>query len=142
MRTKLLRPIENAKIKSETKEAHKNLYEYEPLPDRRSFRLLKLPLLQGNPCSFVTTSIDNAPPYTTLSYTWGSPIIGVDEQRYKDAIIPQAILTTTGKKWIFTGRNLYDAICAVTRGRHAKYLWADALCINQADDAEKDPPDG
>ncbi|KAK5653496.1 hypothetical protein OQA88_8755 [Cercophora sp. LCS_1] len=137
-RTKLVRPLENAKIKSETIAAQKAPYTYTPLPTQRSFRLLKLPLLQGNPITLVTAPIDSAPAYATLSYTWTSPTIGIDESLFAGTPIPQAILTPSGSKgWLFISRNLYDALNAVTRARHAKYLWADALCVNQADNTEK-----
>lgn len=48
---------------------------YEPLPDSRSIRLLRITSDPNNGAisySLVIDSLDDDPAYLTLSYTWGS----------------------------------------------------------------------
>ncbi|KAK4195297.1 heterokaryon incompatibility protein-domain-containing protein [Triangularia verruculosa] len=112
-------------------------YQYDQLPDPRSIRLLKLPRVFFTGCLLETYSLDDAPEYMALSYTWGSPIIGVDEDEYSGAPIPLGIRTSSGKKFIFIGRNLYEALVSIIARGLATYLWVDAVCINQSDNDEK-----
>lgn len=90
------------------------------------FRLLMLyPGEQSDPlrCSFHTAPIGDPPEYTALSYVWGtsenqSPIV-VDNNKFQ------------------IGENLHAALRELRSPVDSKLVWADALCINQADGEEK-----
>ena len=130
----IARKFQNAQIQT----ARSALYQHEPLPDLRSFRLLKLPAGKViGTCWLETHSLDDAPAYMALSYTWGSPIIGANEAEYSGQPIPLAVRTSAGKKWIFIGRNLYNALVPIAARGLTQYLWVDAVCINQSDETEK-----
>ncbi|UPK92992.1 hypothetical protein LCI18_003927 [Fusarium solani-melongenae] len=74
-------------------------------------------------CKLLTFKLDGAPPCKALSYTWGSPDYGgtiqVDGQHMP------------------VGQNLFTAMRRLHQESWVEYLWVDALCINQADDAER-----
>jgi Heterokaryon incompatibility protein (HET) len=75
---------------------------------------------------FTTTPLDKVtPPFIALSYTWGN----------EHDTVPIFIQNTEK----LVTRNLRDALVAVQSQLHVPkiYLWADALCINQADVAER-----
>jgi hypothetical protein len=57
-------------------------YQYRPLPSPRSIRLLEVRPASSSPdsggkiaISLSTHSVDDAPPFQALSYTWGYPLI-------------------------------------------------------------------
>jgi hypothetical protein len=109
-------------------------YTYEPLeePDQ-SIRLLKI--LSVTPritCTFKVAHLKDSPVFSCLSYVWG------------DATITEPV-TVEGKTLHITV-NLAGAIRDVHRqwstGQllapgEEQWLWADALCINQKHDQEK-----
>lgn len=105
-------------------------YQYTPLTGPRQIRLLKLnsaASLEDPELSvdLITVSLDAAPPFEALSYTWGDPL-------------PQAEIRCSGFS-AHIGLSLYGAL------RRLRYpgpgpgplLWADALCINQEDFVER-----
>ncbi|KAF5639579.1 heterokaryon incompatibility protein (het-6OR allele) [Fusarium sp. NRRL 25303] len=100
---------------------------YRPLDLlKRQIRILHiLPGQHGEPvrCTLHTASLDDSPSYEALSYSWGDPhicyIIEVDGQ--------QATVT----------ENLYNAIRRLRFVDRTRHIWADALCINQADTTER-----
>lgn len=107
-------------------------YFYRPLTRSHSTRLLRLcpstdpeQSLQGELIEYYLADIDEpAHPYEALSYVWGKP----DKTRsisIEDADIP---ITS----------NLHVALKALRHQSFERFLWADALCINQTDDVEKD----
>ncbi|KAK8862836.1 HET-domain-containing protein [Apiospora arundinis] len=106
-------------------------YVYTPLDDAKgSIRLLRL--LGGDAadeirCDFVECSLkeDEYFPYEALSYTWGGGLPGSSVFVFLD-----------GKKKPVT-RNLFEAIVSLRYIHEDRYLWIDALCINQMDDREK-----
>jgi len=74
-------------------------------------------------CSFAELPFEAVPEYTALSYTWGDPDI-------------------VSKVWIGgspvgIGASLEGAMKKLRHETHFKPLWIDAICINQADNAEK-----
>ncbi|EQB44486.1 hypothetical protein CGLO_16777 [Colletotrichum gloeosporioides Cg-14] len=103
-------------------------FEYVPLdPEKRQFRLLRLapPSEDGivSHLQLKTFSLDEAPPYFCLSYVWGDPkrFIGVN---------------CNGKMISVTG-NLFHAIQTCFNRHPDAWLWADGICINQDDLAER-----
>jgi hypothetical protein len=62
-------------------------------------------------------SLEDAPPYTALSYAWGPPEI--TETIYLDGNLVEV------------RKNLWDFLSYYDPREHHKYLWIDALCINQ-----------
>lgn len=119
-------------------------YEYTPLVGDRQIRLLKLNTAKSvsrfslkrfkansdDPelsVDLVPVSLDAAPPFEALSYAWGDPL-------------PRHEIRCSGRR-AEIGPNLYSALCHIRRlqpaGRTA-WVWADALCINQDDIAERE----
>jgi hypothetical protein len=92
------------------------------------------------------------PSYIALSYTWGAPIDS-DECRREYAAGEEWVLWSpleetpiqneTGfvgmrHSKIAVGRNLFNALNRITRADLSfRYIWIDALCINQADLPER-----
>ncbi|KAF4624476.1 hypothetical protein G7Y89_g13695 [Cudoniella acicularis] len=64
---------------------HRYLYTFKPLTTPRSFRLLRFrDFLHSELCELETFEIDNCPPFSTLSYTWGAPLnTAKSEEHYK-----------------------------------------------------------
>ncbi|KAH7012649.1 heterokaryon incompatibility, partial [Microdochium trichocladiopsis] len=69
---------------------------------------------------------DNEPPlrYDALSYTWG-------DRDHAFTFI------CNGGQELQIHKNLHDALPYLARRRSSLPIWIDALCINQADEAEK-----
>jgi hypothetical protein len=76
-------------------------------------------------CKFHTTSLNDAPAYTALSYTWGSP----DDTR---------MIELDGKAFEVR-RNLWDFLDEARRRKDTRSdrLWIDAICIHQAHVSER-----
>jgi hypothetical protein len=101
-------------------------YRYSPLSGARQLRLLKLhPGAESAELSvdLITTSLDNAPSFTALSYPWGDP-----EPR-------QAIRCSGLAAEIWP--SLHSALQHLRKLDSAMLVWADALCINQEDIPER-----
>ena len=105
----------------------KTLLPYTPLDSGgREFRLLLL--APGDEAESIDSvlihaSLDNHPPYESLSYAWGNP-----NATYPINVNGCTFLVTTNLK------------AALERLRHAddeRYLWIDAICINQSDISER-----
>jgi hypothetical protein len=123
-------------------------YVYSPLPDRYSIRLLEIH--PGNSpeihCSLSTVILHNSPSYDALSYTWGDPrpplFRGVASGQYRRKY--RIICDNLG---IDVTTNLYNALKRLRQMHHntstlgipalQKYVWVDAICINQQDIAER-----
>jgi len=97
-------------------------FQYEPLVQNQ-IRLLQLtscsPEIRG---VLTPITMSSNPSYTALSYTWGS------EQHLQHLFVGDSILLIT-ENLATALRHLSDHV--------GKYLWIDAVCINQKDDAEK-----
>ena len=128
--------------------ANVDSYTYTPLKEPRSIRLLHFPgdEFQIQPvnelqklCKLESYSLDEAPPYLALSYVWKAPRL--DQEciaAYQDS--REWFVTSDNAKSsrVKVGRNLYEGLKRVTQGDWAvRYIWVDALCINQDDNAEK-----
>lgn len=107
-------------------------YVYTRLSEPREIRLLKL-----RPASsldepdlsvdLVHIPLDSAPPFNALSYAWGEPL-------------PRTEIRCSGRA-AEIGPNLYSALRhlrLLNTGGQDNWLWADALCINQDDNAERE----
>ena len=74
-------------------------------------------------CELQVVSLDENPYYEVLSYVWGDPtstkFIYVDEQRFYATV------------------NLFDFLYSLRHAEADRYLWADAICIDQSDEEEK-----
>ena len=84
------------------------------LPDSRSSKLS---------CLLRSVSLDNAPIFCALSYTWG------------DQSNPTPILVNGQTFQI--GTNLEQALLRLRKKTFSRDLWIDAVCINQQDIEER-----
>ncbi|KAF7188025.1 Heterokaryon incompatibility protein 6, OR allele [Pseudocercospora fuligena] len=100
-------------------------YRHVLLKNRQEcIRLLKASEAEDEPSFLVSqSSIDEAPEYPAISYTWGDP---------KDL----CVIHLDGKTLTVRGNTLY-ALQQVTRQFPGSHISIDAICINQSDIAEK-----
>ncbi|KAK4034661.1 heterokaryon incompatibility protein-domain-containing protein [Parachaetomium inaequale] len=121
-------------------------YPYLPLdPSTHEIRLLTLSYPRSSPAPLSNTPPPDEPAYTltlthapltspttppplfsALSYVWGTPTTSS----------PLPILVINAHPVPVTP-NLHSAIARLARQRWTGQIWIDALCINQADTAEK-----
>jgi hypothetical protein len=103
-------------------------FEYPKLPGPEYIRLIHL-YPAGNQPSILNASLevhklDAQCDYEAISYTWGD---------YSD---PNGTIVLNGQV-LKTTLNLYAALIAYSYTDRVRVLWADAVCINQMDAAEK-----
>ncbi|KAF3057024.1 Heterokaryon incompatibility protein 6, OR allele [Daldinia childiae] len=113
-------------------------YEYQHLPDRRSFRLLSL--LPGNdPADLIRCQLQvhsltedgQIPQYTALSYVWGDPSFNI-------CIECEGGMLPVNKGCFYALRALRDSLRDPDQDLDfTPYFWVDAVCINQLNDNEK-----
>jgi hypothetical protein len=104
----------------------KYVYQYEELDSSiQEIRLIKLTKhpITGISCSLERFPLEIAPKYEAISYTWGSSTKGH--------------LVSLGRSWLPITRNVYKIL--QDRGSYfrTRWLWIDAVCINQDDNVEK-----
>ncbi|KAJ4361053.1 uncharacterized protein N0V89_001622 [Didymosphaeria variabile] len=103
-------------------------FQYRPIPGQGYIRLLHLKPVCAHPGelrgSLVLHRLNEHCVYEAISYAWG-----------EFSSFNQVILLN-GKVLKITD-NLYAALMAYCRSHRDRVLWADAICINQADTAEK-----
>jgi Heterokaryon incompatibility protein (HET) len=104
---------------------------YRYLPLQSSFRQIRLIRLQPSPvlrdvvkCEIETFEMDEAPSYEAISYAWG------------DASDLTSIHVSTGYRMLIT-RSLDSALRYLRHRNEERLLWADAICIDQKNIAEK-----
>jgi hypothetical protein len=93
---------------------------------RPCIRILKLHRGSGGTpliCDLNIASLDDNPSYEVLSYVWG------------DAKVTQSIIV--GGVGFLATRNLFDFLCSLRSPTEDRFLWADAICIDQTNDMEK-----
>jgi hypothetical protein len=114
--------IRNGSQVSQTPESIKS-YSYDPLIGPREIRLIRFLRTSPPAWTIIQINLDKAPPYVALSYTWGSGVannaIHVDGQE------------------MAVSENLYAALKMLQYFLGVRYLWVDAICINQTDLAER-----
>lgn len=120
---------------------HWKRYQYTGLSSPRSIRLLKWEQRTDVDAidrvhQLVQVSLEDAPPYEALSYAWGSldfrPGVKIEDG------------------YVFVTRNCFDALRHLPRTiwkenknilswfeGQARYIWIDAICINQEDIEER-----
>ena len=95
---------------------------------RNAIRLLRLhpkPPFGDGPivCDLLHTSLEFAPVYTAISYTWGAPasyeVIQINGLEFK------------------VSPNVYSILRGKRSTKHNVILWVDSICINQEDGEEK-----
>jgi hypothetical protein len=104
-------------------------YNYQRLDTPSSFRLLQIerpPDDTNAPChySLIQTTFDQAPPYETLSYVWGT----TDRSE---------MVTLRNGKFLRITKLLKEALAFVERQCSTGYLWIDQICIDQDDRNER-----
>ena len=125
-----------------TNEAQQRPYRYQSLKYTDAFRLLEIPNSAKDPFRLHEHSISKAPPFTTLSYTWGSSIQdGPTIAEYANTTLPFQVANAGDPKraWARVTKSLFEALIILRNGQIAKtkFIWADGLCINQGDAGEK-----
>ncbi|KAJ4193894.1 hypothetical protein NW767_010133 [Fusarium falciforme] len=102
-------------------------FHYKPLDTRKyETRVLKLPANSSENFELITVSLDDDPEYAALSYLWGDP---------QD----QEIITVQGHE-VGVTKNLAAALSRLRRGESSlgtDRVWADAICIDQTNPAER-----
>ena len=102
---------------------------YEALPlsgDGHPIRLLTIEPATNSSrlnCTLSLATIDNKPDYEALSYCWGEPIL-------------TETIHVNGQSFQVT-KSLAGALYALQLQHKARTIWADAICMNQNDTAEK-----
>ncbi|KAK3359616.1 heterokaryon incompatibility protein-domain-containing protein [Lasiosphaeria hispida] len=147
-----LRPVHNVRDILRGR-APRSAYKYEPLPSPTSIRLLQLQYNRATDeirCSLHPFELKDAPPYHALSYTWGYPLTPFSElprstsfrklnSLRKAAHAAHRIrsdsryfpISCDGQTMLITA-NLHDALRNMKRRAPGlKYLWVDAVCVNQ-----------
>ncbi|ORY05810.1 heterokaryon incompatibility protein-domain-containing protein [Clohesyomyces aquaticus] len=101
------------------------LYHYHELHDGQIRLLQLLPGSHSSPiiCSLTVVDIKHSPQYEALSYVWGDPSITEE-------------IECDGRRLNVTV-NLRDALRRFRYTDRVRLLWADAVCIDQANEAEK-----
>lgn len=103
-------------------------FEYSPTPGPGYIRLLHLHPISANPAELRGClkfhKLSDPLGYEAISYAWGE--------------FPEfnQVIVLDGKVLKITD-NLYAALMALYRPDRVRVLWADAICINQADTTEK-----
>ncbi|KAK7917700.1 hypothetical protein PG985_011308 [Apiospora marii] len=100
-------------------------YTYSHL-DADSIRLLYIEPGDFNDdirCSLETVKRNESPTYEALSYTWGEP--------------PETELIRVDEAEFYVRPNLYQALQRLRKHSQGRYLWVDAICINQSCIEEK-----
>jgi hypothetical protein len=121
-------------------EINRDLYEDRPLSAvTRAFRLL---LLEEGPVNAKITarledwSLDNHPAYQALSYTWGNTTYKDDAGQVQNQNQEERGIRIDGQRFV-VAKNLHEALLCLRVAHQPRYLWIDAICINQSDVVEK-----
>jgi hypothetical protein len=96
---------------------------------RSEIRILEVEAgVQGSPihCKFHVISVDNPKiPYEALSYAQGANNASSRQTAH------------VGGKGVDATESLYAVLQRLQLDQQSRYLWIDAICINQADNKEK-----
>jgi hypothetical protein len=108
------------------------IYRYAPIVTPRTIRLLRIECRQKLvyiSCELETVKLDDAPPFWAVSYQWGS--------EEKPQLLRLGYRTSPDIGHIPVTSNCAAAIQALIP-KEVRYLWIDAVCINQSDIREKE----
>lgn len=114
-------------------------FKYDPLPDSRSFRLIKEITSNATgshlSCVLESFSVDACPSYGCLSYTWGPALTSDSEtDGSTDTARYELIVRAQEAAGILSIReNLSDFLCQLSSSSFGptQYMWIDAICIDQ-----------
>jgi hypothetical protein len=99
---------------------------YRPLPNGHSIRILIVDAGSGESdlqTRLEVVDLDKDVGYEAMSYTWGDP----EDQ------VPLRV----GSQAVSVPRNLANALRRLRHAGRRRYIWADAVCINQSDLSER-----
>lgn len=107
---------------------------YQPL-DKSTREIRLIQILSDDPnslveCRLQTHSLDDQPSFVALSYVWGDP------QAREDILIDGQLMSIT-LSLAQALRSARGVFAKLTEGSTILLLWADAICINQQDIAER-----
>jgi hypothetical protein len=105
---------------------HHTLYKYSTLLSESSFRILELlPGDQDDEIAYnlETSEIGTSRPYEALSYCWGDPTDQLD--------------TNCHSRTLKITQNLHAGLKALRSRTGSRWLWADAICIDQGNTQER-----
>ncbi|KAI5464360.1 heterokaryon incompatibility protein-domain-containing protein [Mariannaea sp. PMI_226] len=101
-------------------------YVYSTLPHPDSLRILRIEPGTTEKLMLRVETIrlcDTSRPYDALSYVWGRE--------------PQYVQVSTPDGTLQVRKNLCDALYCLRLADKPRYVWADAICINQEDTTER-----
>ncbi|KAI8631219.1 heterokaryon incompatibility protein-domain-containing protein [Xylariaceae sp. FL1651] len=113
----------------------------QPLTDDANMREIRLIKIMEDHdtlvCKLKHFRIHQAPLFRALSYTWKSPFDTGDDDGNSVYDQPEEIIIEN--KPMVIGRNLANALRALRdwHDGHDKYVWVDAICIDQANHKER-----
>lgn len=130
-------------------------FTYTPLPSKTHIRLIQpLPSLDPSEVSFTLTAHDlsssSLPPFTALSYTWGSPYLNPGPDPNSP---PSPPATTASDPWdqathpvrcngatLLVRPNLLNALMMLcfSGAPREERVWIDAICIDQESVQERE----
>ena len=113
-------------------------FTYDPMTRADSqIRLLKVGRGSGKPvrCTISTFDTDACPEYEALSYTWELPVPAVESPQ--KIILNGRFLEIRENLYNFLERVAQESIIYDGKPLCPRYLWVDAVCINQKSDYEK-----
>ena len=118
----------------------RGVFHYKTL-EPRSIRLLYIsePTNIHTPVMYelIIATLDVAPAFTALSYTWGCPFPeNSDSSRAWPAAMEPSLMLTSGRS-IPIGYSLFQALTMFEQLKLYGYFWIDAICINQSDIRER-----
>lgn len=111
--------------KSDPKRPLEGTLIYSVLDHPRDFRLMRIKLdnIENLEVLLESYRLDSAPNFVAISYVWSDP-------KGQSSLICNGID-------IQVSLNLWNLLSLLRRQGHSGFIWADAVCINQADNAEK-----
>ncbi|KAK4501841.1 hypothetical protein PRZ48_007650 [Zasmidium cellare] len=102
-----------------------------------AIRLLKIEKIEGGRiiCHLDQAKLSEAPEYSTLSYTWRSPLLKDDGS---DPYPSRHVINFTDGDSIPVFDNLYQAFLRLGRSEYRhQHFWVDAICIDQNNTVER-----
>lgn len=103
------------------------LYQYERLQGKNEIRLVVLPpgsIYSSVRCDLIHIDLDEAPDYEALSYTWA--------YENGDKFLSGTIFCGSDGNRIPITRNCENALRHLRLKSETRFLWIDAICIDQA----------